>query len=238
MVKRQFNAISDSSSASKKPKLEITGTSTIFMTNMLRLPQVLVDASEDIVSKKLDQTEKSYKNKQEQELPELNILESDFNRSESHSSISSSESSEISRPQTPVQEQTSDNRHLQSQTDEVSFFLNNLHIFCILRYLFSLFSVFFFCFRYFVTFKIASMLTIVLAGRRIWPIKDTLSALFSTRWTHKGCGVLSLCSKLQGCKSISLITVSRWKIFWEKLRDIRRVISRLMPPSIKVLNYI
>jgi len=120
MVKRQFNAISDSSSASKKPKLEITGTSTIFMTNMLRLPQVLVDASEDIVSKKLDQTEKSYKTKQEQELPELNILESDFNRSESHSSISSSESSEISRPQTPVQEQTSDNRHLQSQTDEVN----------------------------------------------------------------------------------------------------------------------
>lgn len=123
MAKRQFNAISDSSSsASKKPKLEITATSTIFMTNMLRLPKTLVDSSDDIVSEqRADPTEKSYKNKQEQELlPELNILESDFNRSESNSSISSSESSEISRPQTPVREQTSDNRHLQSQTDEVN----------------------------------------------------------------------------------------------------------------------
>jgi len=70
--------------------------------------------------KKGDQTEKSFKNKQEHELPELNILDSDFNRSESNGSISSSESSELSRPQTPVQEQTIDNRHLQSQTDEVN----------------------------------------------------------------------------------------------------------------------
>ena len=165
MAKRQFNAISDSSSsASKKPKLEITATSTIFMTNMLRLPKTLVDSSDDIVSEqRADPTEKSYKNKQEQELlPELNILESDFNRSESNSSISSSESSEISRPQTPVREQTSDNRHLQSQTDEVSFSEYLIHFFFTCCAAFSLF-----CFRRFVTFTFASMLTFVLAGRRI-----------------------------------------------------------------------
>ena len=111
MVKRQRSNDDitnlSSSSSEKRPKLEIASSSgTIFVSNAVQLPKVLIESSEEIIQKQ--KPIETAKNKSE-----IPINDNNSNPENNNSS------DDVSRPQTPVHD------NLQSQTEnnnnEVSY---------------------------------------------------------------------------------------------------------------------